>query len=347
MRAVKTGATTRTATRTAVLLAAAVVLALSLLASGLYLWHGATPPIAARLLPESQGILYFNLSPLRAATHFDQKPVVHAPDYQHFIDATGINFERDLDQAAFALDRLPDATGPNQGLAFSEVFVGHFDADRLASYLGKISSANATERYAARTIYGVPSDGRLVRVAILPHGMVAVSNTPTAEQIHSILDRERSAWLPFGGNEPTLLADHYHDLPVLSLAWGLGQIGLPFGDHGELQLFGLTLPIRLDATFVASLRWTGALRLRIEEIAPNKTAAQASAQALNGLLGIARLAENNLPGQVTNPGVQALLNSSSVVQYNDRAIWNATLPDSLLQSLVHSPDALAPAAAGR
>lgn len=345
MPAAETRTTRRTVTRTAVVLGSGIVIGLLLLFGVFYLWHKSNPPLAARLLPESQGILYFNLSPLRAATHFDQKPVAHAPDYQHFIDATGINFERDLDQAAFALDRLPDLTGPNQGLAFSEVFVGHFDAARLTRYLATISSANASESYAGRTIYSIPSDGRTVRVAVLPHGMVAISNTPTAEQIHSILDRQRTAWLPFGGSEPTLLAEHYHDLPVLSLAWGLGQIGLPFGDHGEFRVLGLTLPIRLDATFVASLRWTGALRLRIEEIAPNQAAAEASAQALNGLLGIARLAENNLPSQATNPGVQALLNSSSVAQFNDRAVWNATLPDSLLQSLVHSPDSLAPASA--
>ncbi len=310
---------------------ALLVLALVIVfAAAAVLWRKNTAPLAARILPESQAILYFNLGPLRAATHFNRTPVQHDQNYQRFIDATGIDFERDLDEAAFALDSLPDATGPNGGLAFSEVFAGHFDPQRLARYLTGIAAS--TDIYASHTIYNVASDGRTVRVALLPHGMVVVSNTPTAEQIHSMLDRDRTAWLP-GTSQPTLLTEHYRDLPVLSLAWGLGQIGLPFGDHGELRVFGLTLPLRLDAVFVASMRWTGVLRLRVEEIAPNEAAAQASASALSGLLSLGRLAENNLPGSVTNADAQALLNSASVVQYNDRAVLNATLPEPLLRAL--------------
>jgi hypothetical protein len=321
-------------------LALVVIFAVLALGAGLFLWRKSTPPLAVRILPESQGIVYFNLSPLRAATHFDRKPVAHDPDYQRFIDATGINFERDLNEAAFALEHLPDSTGPNGGLAFSEVFAGRFDPLRLSHYLAGIAAS--TDVYGGRTIFNVPSDGRTVRVAVLPGNMVAISNTPTPEQIHSIVDRARTAWLPFSSSEPTLVAEHYRDLPVLSLAWGLGQIGLPFGDHGELRVFGFTLPLRLDATFVASLRWTGALRLRIEEIAPNEAAARTSASALSGLLSLGRLAENNLPAQVTSPDAQAFLNSASVVQYSDRAVLNATLPEDLLRSLVHTPAAFSP-----
>jgi hypothetical protein len=304
-------------------IALALLLVVIILGASLLFWRQATPPLVARILPEAQGILYFNLSPLRAATHFDRKPVQH-----------------DLNQAAFALDPLPDATGPNGGLAFSEVFAGNFDAVRLARYLAGI--AVSTENYDGRTIYSIPNDGRTVRVAILPHGIVAISNTPTPEQIHSMLDRDRTAWLPFGSAQPTLLSEHYRDLPVLSLAWGLGQIGLPFGDHGEFRVFGFSLPIRLDATFVASLRWTGALQLRIEEIAPNETAATASAQALSGVLGIARLATNTLPDQITSQNLRTVLNSAKVTAYSDRAVLNATLPDNVLQALVHTSDGLTP-----
>ena len=309
--------------------------------AGLLLWRSNTAPLVARILPESQGIVYFDLAPIRAATHFNLKPVPHAPDYQRFIDATGIDFERDLDQAAFALDHLPDSTGPNGGLAFSEVFAGHFDAKRLANYLYGI--ANDTEKYDGRTIYSIPSDGRTVRVVLLPRGMVAISNTPTADQIHTILDRDKTAWLPFSAPQPELLTEHYGDLPALSLAWGIGQIGLPFGDHGEFRVFGFTLPIRLDATFLASLRWTGSLKLRIEEIAPNATAAQATSGAVSTMLKLARFTENTLPGAVTSAQAQAFFNSATVDAVKDRAILNATLPEDLLRSIVHTPDQLAPA----
>ncbi len=327
-------------TRTRILLLLAGILAA--LGTVLFLWRKNTPPLAARLLPESQAILYLNLSPLRAATHFDRKPVAHDPEYQHFIDATGIDAERDLDEAAVAFVTLPDAAGPNAGLGFCEVFVARFAPERLARYLATIAAS--TESYAGRTIYQIPSEGRTVRVAILPGGMVVISNTPAAEQIHSMLDRFRTAWLPIDSNGPTLLAAHYRDLPVLSLAWGLGQIGLPFGENGELHLFGLTLPFRVNAAFVASLRWTGALRLRVEEIAPNEAAARASAGALSGLLGVGRLANNMLPGQTTNAGLATLLNTATVVQYRDRAVLNATLPQNLLHSLMETPGPLSPGA---
>ncbi len=318
-----------------------IVVLVVVVLGGLLLWRANTAPLVARILPESQGIVYFNLGPLRAATHFNLKPVPHAPDYQRFIDATGIDFERDLDQAAFALDHLPDSTGPNGGLAFSEVFAGHFNAKRLANYLFGI--ANDTEKYDGRTIYSIPSDGRTVRVAILPHDMVAVSNTPTADQIHTILDRDRTAWLPFDSPQPELLTEHYNDLPALSLAWGIGQIGLPFGDHGEFHVFGFTLPVRLDATFLASLRWTGALKLRIEEIAPTTAAATATADSVSTLLKLARATENFLPGAVTNAQAQDFFNSAVVTSTKDRAVLNATLPEDLLRAIVRSPDQLAPA----
>src|SRR5271166_3448718 len=105
---------------------AIVVVVLLLLAGAIYLRKKA-PPEAARLLPESDGIVYINLRPLRAATHFDQRPVNRDPGYQSFIDATGFVFERDLDEAAFAMHQMPNPSGPNGMVAFSEVFEGRFD----------------------------------------------------------------------------------------------------------------------------------------------------------------------------------------------------------------------------
>src|SRR5271155_2633465 len=70
------------------------------------------PPEVARLLPESDAIVYLNLKPLRVATHFDKTPVARSSEYQHFVDAPGIVFERDLDAVAFALQRRDDPTGP-------------------------------------------------------------------------------------------------------------------------------------------------------------------------------------------------------------------------------------------
>lgn len=313
--------------RTKITIAVAVVILL-LLAVAVYLRMKA-PPEAARLLPESDGIVYLNLRPFRAVTHFDQRPVAHDPDYQSFIDATGIQFERDLDEAAFALHRMPNPAGPNGAVAFSEVFVGHFDGRRLAHYLESVSSAQ--ENYAGHTIYSIPSEGRTVRVALLGYDMVAASNTLSAEQIHSILDRYRSAALPFAGS--SLLSDYYEEIPLLSFAWGIGQIGLPFGDSGSVRILGLRLPIHFDSKFLASVRWTGSLRLRLEEIAPTEEAAAASAEAAKLLLGFARNADVALPG-MTDTDLKPLLDSIQVEHHKDRAVLHATLPPRLLERLV-------------
>jgi hypothetical protein len=314
-----------------------VVVVLLLLAGAIYLRMKA-PPEVARLLPESDGIVYFNLRPLRAATRFDQHPIQHDADYQNFINATGINPERDLDQAAFALERMPDPNGPNGPVAFSEVFEGHFDGRRLAKYLQSV--AGSTDTYAGHVIYQIPNDGRTVRVTLLGYDMVAVSNTPTEEQMHSIIDRYRTAALSFTGS--SLLAAHYSEVPLLSPAWGVGKIGLPLTNaEGGISVMGISLPFSPDATFIASLSWAGKTRLRIMEIAPTEQAAASSAAAVNNLLYFARGLENAASPDTDNPqaqaDVQALLNSAQVSQHNDRAVFTAIIPSGLFEKLLDAP----------
>jgi hypothetical protein len=315
---------------------AIVAVVLLLLAGAIYLRKKA-PPEAARLLPESDGIVYFNLRPLRAATRFDQHPIPHDPDYQHFIDETGIEAERDLDEAAFALHRMPDPKGPNGPVAFSEVFVGHFDGRRLSRYLSSLAAS--TETYAGHDIYNISSEGRTVRVTLLGYDMVAISNTPSAEQIHSILDRYRTAALPFSGS--SLLAAHYTDVPLLSLAWGVGQIGLPLGDSGgSMQVMGLSLPLTFDATFIASISWAGKTHLRIEEIAPNDAAAKTSTDSIENLLNFARTAEAAAAPGIADADTKALLDSAQIEHHKNRVVLTATIPAGVLRKLLNAPMSL-------
>lgn len=311
-----------------------VLIILLLLALAAFLRRKA-PPEAARLLPESDGIIYFNLRPLRAYTHFDRRPVPHDPAYQKFIDATGFEFERDLDQAAFAVHRMANPLGPNGPVAFSEVFIGHLDGKRLNSYFSSLASSK--ESYAGHTIYDIPSDGRTVRVSLLGYDIVAASNAPTPEQIHSMLDRYRTAALPFTGS--SLLSEHYSEIPLLSLAWGIGKLSLPLKRDG-VSILGFHIPVALDSTFIASLRWTGALHLRIEEIAPTESAATASADTLSALVSIARIAENSPLSKGDNADLRSLLNSAQVEHSKDRAIATATIPAAFVQRLLTAPDSL-------
>src|ERR1700733_4343646 len=137
----------------------------------------AAPPEAARLLPEADAIVYVNVKPLRVATHFDRTQITRSPEYQHFVDATGIVPERDLDSVAFALHRMDNPTGPNGPVGYSEVFEGRFDGERLARYLSSI--ATAKENYAGRDIYtiavGDEKVTRPLRIAQLGYDTIAAS----------------------------------------------------------------------------------------------------------------------------------------------------------------------------
>lgn len=313
-------------TRRTLLIVAAV---LAVLALAVFL-RSKAPPEAARLLPESDGIIYVDLRPIRAFLHKDLKPPHREPDYQQFVDATGIDWERDLDQAAIALHRMPNPNGPNGPVAYSMVLVGKITGQRLNQWL--TAHAAALESYAGKTIYVIPSEGRTVRVAQIGYDMVAVSNTPTPEQIHSIIDRHRTAALPFAGS--TLLSRHYHEVPLLALAWGVGQIGLPFSERGAISILGLSLPLADDSTIVASvapaLPVPDSLRLRVEEIAPSEQVAQSQAASLATLVTLARGFTAPLAPDAANNALKELLRTAVVTQHRERVLVTATLTPSLL-----------------
>ena len=316
-------------TRRTLLIVAGVIL---LLAVAIFL-RSKAPPEAARLLPESDGIVYVNLKPIHTFMRKDLKPPERAPDYQEFVEATGVDWERDLDEVAIALHRMPDPNGPNGPVAYSMVLVGKLTGKKLNDWLE--AHATSRETYAGHTIYNVHSQDRTVRITQIGYDMIAVSNTPTSEQIHSIVDRHRTAALPFAGC--SLLNHHYRDVPLLSLAWGIGQIGLPFNESGAISVFGFALPLQSDSIIIASLRWTGSLHVRIEEIAPSEDKAASQAASLATLVTLARGFTEPLGNNLANNGLKELLKTAEVNQKKDRVIVTAALPPSFLASLTPNP----------
>ena len=305
----------------AVLLAVAVVLFL----------RQKAPPEAARLLPESDAIVYVHLTTVRAATHFDTSSLSHSPGYQQFMDATGIVPERDIESAAVALHRVPVPPGtkpahpgervPKAELFVSEVFIGRFDGQRLAQYLAQ--SATSRENYGGRDIYSVPIEGQTVRVAQLGYDTIAASNMPTAEQIHSMIDRQRASALWTPGS--SLLAARYSEVPLLSQAWAIGHIGLPFAENGHISVMGLELPLSEDTDLVASLRYSGSVHLRIEEFAPTEDVARHTVETMTTLLGILRGLQEVQPAET--PGAQAMRKLTDSIELRhdkDRAVLTAT-----------------------
>src|ERR1700759_1552081 len=71
------------------------------------------PPEPARLLPGAEGFVYIHFSWLRrAGVGKTLPPVAHDPDYQQFVDATGFQFENDLDEVALAIHYPPLCAPP-------------------------------------------------------------------------------------------------------------------------------------------------------------------------------------------------------------------------------------------
>jgi hypothetical protein len=312
-----------------------VVAVLAVLAIAVFL-RSKAPPEAARLLPEADGIIYINFAPIRAFSHKNLKPPNRVPEYQQFVDATGVDWENDLDQVAIALHRMPDPNGPNGPVAYSLVLVGKLTGKRLNDWLD--AHATSREIYAGHTVYSIASQDRTVRVAQIGYDTLAISNTPTPEQIHSMIDRHRTAALPFANS--TLLREHYHEVPLLSLAWGIGQIALPFSESGAIKIFGFSLPLQDGATIIASVAPTlpiaNSLRLRVEEIAPSEQEAADQAASLATLVTLARGFTTPLGDNSANNALRELLKTTEITQHHDRVIITGTVTSALLAKVADS-----------
>jgi hypothetical protein len=329
-------------TRRTLIIVAGVLL---LLALAVFL-RSKAPPEAARLLPESDGIVYIDFRPMRAFFHKDVKPPKHVPEYQQFVDATGIDWERDVDQVAIGIHRMQDPNGPNGPAAYSMVIVGKLTGKRLNTWLEAHSTS--TESYAGHSVYSIPSEGRTVRIAQIGYDMVAVSNFPTTEMIHSMIERHATAAWPFAGS--SLLRHHYHEVPLLSLAWGVGQIGIPFNESGVIRVFGLSLPLESDSTIIASvtpaLSMHGSLQFKMEEIARSDEVAAGQAAALATLVTVARGFTLPLGENPANNGLKELLKTAAVTQQRDRVIVTAALGPSFFSFMEQAEDAPQDSATG-
>lgn len=306
----------------------ALVVVLIAGAIGLAVWlRKHAPPDAVRLLPEVEdGVFYLNLKPLRLAGVL--KPATpREPEYEQFVRETGFVFERDLDQAAFAVHGPGNAGGETR---YSEIFVGRFDGARLETYFKKL--AKEVENYRETTVYAVPHEGRTVRIAILGVDQVAVSNLGNAGAIHEIIDHYYSAAVPRGG--PALVRAHYHDVLLGSVAWFIGNIGK--ADVFKQPPKGLDLPmvggLFGGSTVVASVRYTGAVHLKLEAFTAGETDAQNIGTNLETLLTIFKGAQPG-PG-VNDEDMKAFFESIQVEEKKERVILTATLPQGFLKKML-------------
>jgi hypothetical protein len=297
------------------------------------------PPEPARLLPGADGFIYLDLKWMRRADIATNLPAVpHDPEYEQFIQATGFQFERDLQEAALAIHYAGPLTGGET--RFSEIFIATIDGDRLRIYLKGL--ARSVDSYRSVDIYNIPLQDRTLRVAILGVDTVAASNHPDPSVIRAIIDRSRKLASPFGG--PALLRRFYKRVPIASLAWAIFRVN----SQSSQSPADLSLPFSGPANVVASVRYLGAVHFRAEAFTHDDQAAEQLTSQAKTFLGLFQSAEISAAGQTPDPDVKKALESLKVEQKEDRAVLTATLPTELLRKIVaHAPNEIGPEAAQR
>ena len=164
---------------------------------------------------------------------------------------------------------------------------------------------------------------------MLGYDMVAVSNTPTAEQIHAIVDRYRTAALPFSGS--SVLSDYYSQVPALSIAWGIGRIRCPSGRRRSAASWRDASARRGHSVYrVGALLGScgcGWRRSRPARLTPRRRRTP-----LQSMLGPALRSHDVRSGN--NPQskeYRALINSATVTQHDSRTVLTATVPLDLVK----------------
>ena len=301
------------------------------------------PPEPARLLPGADGYFYVNLNWVRRADIAGQMPEVpHEEEYQQFIQATGFQFERDLDQAAFAIHYPAPQPGVKpvvpESPRFSEVFVGRIEGERLRSYLGKISGS--VDTYHSSDIYNIPLEGRTLRVAILGFDTVAASNHDDPLVIRGIVDRSRKLASPFGG--PAQLRRYYKYVPIASLAWAIFKVDPANGSPSRSTLSFL---FNKPATVVASARYLGRVHFRAEAFTDSNDEAQRLTEQLSTFLQLFHAAEGTVSSPGNDPDVKAFFDGLKVQKHENRTVLTAAIPPGFIRKAVAAPPAdMAPAA---
>jgi hypothetical protein len=294
------------------------------------------PPEPARLLPGGDAFFYVNLKWVRAVNAANQLPAVsHDPNYERFIQETGFQFERDLDEAAFAVHypgswRVGGTGGNAPEPRFSEVFIGKFHGEKLRAYLK--NTAAKVDNYHGTDVYSIPLEGRTLRVAVLGVDSVAVSNHDDPTVILGIIDRTHKLASPFAG--PAFLRQYYKSVPIASLAWVIARVEPSARPAG----FGsLSMLFPKSASVVVSARYLAALHLRAEAFTSSNDDAQSLTDKINVFLNLFHAAENSAAVPSPDPDVKAFFESLSVSVHGDRAILTAAVPPGFVKKVFAQP----------
>src|SRR5271155_258822 len=313
-----------------VVVAAAVTLAVQL--------RKHAPPETARLLPGGDAFFYLDLGRARKLNSGKKLPAVsHDPEYERFIRETGFEFERDLDEAAFAVHYPAGRPGGGTGgssseVRFSEVLEGSFQGEHVTAYLRQI--AQSVESYHSVDIFTIVLEGRSLRVAVLSADSVAASNHDDPAVIRGIIDRSKRLASPFGG--PALLRQYYKHVQLASLAWVVARI-----DPSSPENSGWKTIFTRPATLVVSGRYLSPLPLRADAVPLRAEAftqtpdeARAIADKVTVFVALTHSAETSVGTHGADADVKAFFDSLKVREEGDRAVLTAVMPFGFLRKML-------------
>ena len=302
------------------------------------------PPEPARLLPGGDAFAYVNLEWARRATILTGLPQVkRSPDYEKFVQESGVDFERDLEQAALAAHYpAPGASSqsPEAAPRYSAVLVGHLNATRLASYFRRFARSTDTEQ--GVEIFNIPLDGQTLRAAILGPDSVALSNHDDPEVIRGVVVRSRKRASPFGG--PGFLRAYYRRVPLASMAWVIARVDprmspawSPTAHSDETVVVPNFHLLQNPAVVVVSARVIRDVHLRAEAFTKNADEARDLTDKVSALLALVRFSEAETPSGGPDAEVKAFFQSLQVSQDKDRAVLTATMPLGFLRKVFRDP----------
>lgn len=297
-----------------ILLIGGIVLSLVAVATAVTFHAAMRPGHSVYLLPDGNVLAYINFTPMHFMS-MDTRPFTSAPEYQQFVNETGLRVDRDLDNIAISAH----ADG-SLGGDVAIIVTGTFDQQRLSGYVQKQAGVQ-TETYGGKTIFSTSQINQTTRFCVLNSKMVALTVGPTADSMRAIIDKSSGS-----GSAPYLFDSYYSDVPFASTMWAIVRV--PGSAVTDPAPSGLNLSFLKNSVTIVSVRYTGSLHLRVEFIAENQADAANLFQSVNGLVAMSKLAGR--PRQ-NDPDVIAVMNSLEVKQDGKHVVVSVVVPQELLQ----------------
>jgi hypothetical protein len=148
--------------------------------------------VLAHMPADASAVIFLDFAELRQAPFFAEliswvpKPQVD-PEYLQFVQATGFDYERDLDRVAIAVTKREKQT------FFFAVAQGRFDRKKIEAYSSRTGHCAAL-RDQESCCLSTSEDGRKICFSFLPNGRMAI--TDDARETELLADTSRTATSP-------------------------------------------------------------------------------------------------------------------------------------------------------